>query len=894
MVTSANIRMPRRILLALGIALPLLYVLFAGLAIFQDRQSTLSQAESDVRNISATLNAHAMRTLGEADAQLRDAIEEIERRRLVPFGDKDLGEIHNILLRHTQLLPQVVTITVIDADGWMRANTSNYPLSPLDVRDREYFSHLATSPETGLFISRPIKSRAAVGNWAIPLARRVNNPDGSMKMIVGMAIDMGYFDQLYRTLDLGDDGRLLLVRTDGWVEMEFPLTERVMDMNLASEELFQKYRKAMHGVFHTEHAALDNTPRLLGYAGSTQYPLIAVASMSRHDILEAWYRRSWVTAFSGAISVCLLLALLRFLWIRLQDLVTVQDDLARQNEALARSRERYQELVDGIDGIVWEAELPDFRFTYVSGHAGAISGYPSQDWLSNPRFWHEKLSVGTDGQPVAPSLYMHSNAAIEPIEHRIKSPDGRDIWLRSNLMVTDAGHRKLQLRGVTVDITKQKQSERDLFDAINVDPLTRLPNRRAMVECIVHALAIANSNRTLLAVLLIDLDNFANMNASLGHDIGDRLVELVAQRLSAGLGQTEKLARVGGDEFILLMEEVGRSGIRVEQQAERLHAALHNPFDVHGKELYVTASIGIALFPQDGVDCQSLLRSADTAMHRAKAAGRDCWQFFDNSMARHVEHRLEIEMALRQAFDRHEFYLQFQPQRSLDSGAVVGAEALLRWERIGVGMVSPSEFVPLAEETGLIVALGDWVLRNACTQAVEWQRDQQLAIRMAVNVAAAQLRQPDFVARVQAALEQTGLPPTRLELEITEGCLVGDLGEAAEKLRQVRAMGVALAVDDFGTGYSSLSYLTRLPLDRLKIDQSFVRGIPDNLNDCALVRAIIGMARNLNLKVIAEGVESQAQIDFLRAEGCDEIQGFLLSPPISADAFALRFPLQAQ
>jgi EAL domain-containing protein (putative c-di-GMP-specific phosphodiesterase class I) len=286
--------------------------------------------------------------------------------------------------------------------------------------------------------------------------------------------------------------------------------------------------------------------------------------------------------------------------------------------------------------------------------------------------------------------------------------------------------------------------------------------------------------------------------------------------------------------------------------------------------------------------------NADTALNRAKAAGRDCWQFFDNSMARQVERRLDIEMALRQALERNEFFLQFQPQRSLESGTVVGAEALLRWERTGFGMVSPGEFVPVAEETGLIVALGDWVLRTACAQAVEWQRDQQLTIRMAVNVATVQLRQPDFVERVRAALEQTGLPPYQLELEITEGCLVSDVDETVEKLRQIRALGVALAVDDFGTGYSSLAYLKRLPLDRLKIDQSFVRGIPHSPNDCSLVRAIIAMAHNLKLDVIAEGVESQAQIDFLCAEGCDEIQGFLLSPPISADAFALRFPVPAE
>ncbi|HEY8099222.1 MAG TPA: EAL domain-containing protein [Burkholderiaceae bacterium] len=893
MATSINIRMPQRALLMLAIALPLFYVLFTGAAIYQDRESTLEQADSNVRNISATLNAHAMRTFAEADTKLQDAIAEINRRGLKLSGE-DLREIHAILLRNMQNRPQLVVMTAIDVDGWIRASTTNYPLQAVDVRDREYFRHLATHAETGLFLSRPIKSRSVAGKWSIPLARRINRPDGSLKMIVELSIDMRYFDQLYRTLELGKDGRLLLVRTDGWVEMESPLTERVMDMNLTDAELFQRYQKMLHGVYHTKHSMLDATSRVIGYAGSAQFPLIAIASMSRDNILESWYRRSWAIAAIGAVSVSLLLALLRFLWFRLQDLVSVKDDLARQNTALANSRAQYQELVDGIDGIVWEADLPSFCFTYVSGNAGTISGYPSREWLLNPHFWDEKLSIGADVRTITPSPSIDGPAVLEPIEHCLTAPDGRKIWLRSNLMVTGAGQKKVQLRGVTVDITKQKQSERELFEAIHVDALTGLPNRGALTEHITHALAIAKNSHALVALLLMDLDNFSNLNDTLGHENGDRLLVLVAKRLHAGLAQTETLARVGGDAFGLLMEEVDRSGIKVEQQAERLHAAMRNPFEINGKDLYISVSIGIALFPQDGTDWQSLACNADTALHRAKAAGRNCWQYFDNSMAHRVGRRVEIEMALRQALEREEFFLQFQPQRSLESGNVVGAEALLRWERTGFGMVSPSEFVPVAEETGLIVALGDWVMRKACAQAVEWQRDQHLTIRMAVNVASVQLRQPDFVKRVRTILEQTGLSPNQLELEITEGCLVGDVGEAVEKLSQIRAMGVAFAIDDFGTGYSSLAYLNQLPLDRLKIDQSFVRGIPHNANDCALARAIIAMAKNLKLDVIAEGVETPAQIDFLRAEGCGEIQGFLLSPPISADAFVLRFPVPAE
>ncbi|GAB3455589.1 hypothetical protein GCM10027321_08320 [Massilia terrae] len=880
-----SFRKVRRSLLALVIALPALYAVVAGLAIMRDYRSTIEQAESDMRNIATTLSEHAMRTFGEADIRLRAAITEIERLRLEPVPNDQLA-LHNILADAMKDAPQVAAIGVIAPDGISRGSGSVYPIAPFDNRDREYYSYLTTHHGSGTHIARPIKARSN-GKWGIPLARRIDNPDGSLKMIVEIAVDMSYFDRIYRSLNLGEGSRLTLMRRDGWVIMATPMTPDALQLNLANSPVLARLTRANSGAFRNEDSVVDHRDRIIGYATVPESQVVAVATITSNQVLEPWLKRSGETATVAAVSSLLLLGLLSVLWIRLGELEETQAGLARRNEELDSARRRFQELVDGIDGIVWEALLPDFRFTYVSGNAKAISGYDAQEWMGDPHFWNNKLCCGADGKRVEPVLVVGSRGLFKPIEHRLQAPDGRELWLRSNVMVADS-MGQLHVRGITVDITRQKRSEAQLFQAIHVDALTTLPNRHAFVESVGHALALAERNKTIVAIALIDVDNFNTLNDSLGHEAGDEMLVGIAERLHECLGPTDTLARMGGDEFAILIEDVDRVALKVEQLAERINAAFQRRIPADARELYVTVSMGIALYPQDGADYQALVRNADTALYRTKAAGRNNWQFFNSSMARLVEHRLDMETALRQALDKEEFRLVYQPQYSLQTDSIIGAEALLRWDRPGVGLIPTQEFIRVAEDSGLIVALGNWVLRTACCQAAAWHR-VGFRVRIAVNVSVTQLRQADFVERVRDELAHSGLPPHCLELEITEGALISDIVEALDKLHEIKAMGVELAVDDFGTGYSSLSYLKQMPVDRLKVDQSFVRDIPSNSDDCAIVRAILAMASNLNLEVIAEGVESEPQMEFLRGEGCQEIQGFLLSPAVSADNFLKRF-----
>jgi diguanylate cyclase (GGDEF)-like protein len=431
------------------------------------------------------------------------------------------------------------------------------------------------------------------------------------------------------------------------------------------------------------------------------------------------------------------------------------------------------------------------------------------------------------------------------------------------------------------------------------DNLTGLPNRQLFTDRLERALVHARRHDRLVAICFLDLDGFKRVNDTLGHSIGDRLLCQVAQRLMKGVrlgdfvGRLHSdespvaVSRLGGDEFTFVLREISKAQ-DAGRVADRVLDALRKPFVVDGHEVTATASIGIAVFPHNGEDAETLLRNADTAMYWAKDRGRNNCQFYAKSMNDAAKRKLDLEHRLRRALECHEFSLYYQPLRDARSGALTGAEALLRWEEPELGPVSPVEFVPVAEETGLIVPLGEWVLRTACAQSQAWQAAGYRPIRMAVNLSGRQIRQPTLVDMVARVLQESGLSPAQLELEITESTIMQDDDVTITAFRELNEMGVGLALDDFGTGYSSLSYLRRFPMGRVKIDRAFVSGIPTNPDDAALAAAVIAMAHSLRLLVVAEGVETREQAEFLRESGCDELQGYLISPAVPSEEF-VRF-----
>ncbi len=464
-------------------------------------------------------------------------------------------------------------------------------------------------------------------------------------------------------------------------------------------------------------------------------------------------------------------------------------------------------------------------------------------------------------------------------------------WLSVTAIRDEAGQIANYL-GVFSDISEPREARSKIMQLAFYDALTGLPNRRLLLDRLGQAVAGCTRATAYCALMFLDLDNFKTLNDTDGHDVGDQLLLEVARRLGRVLRLSDTAARLGGDEFVILLESLDSdalvAGSHAEAVAEKLRQALCQPYEIQGRTRYSSVSIGITLFQGHVQGTESLLKQADLALYQSKAAGRNTIRFFNPAMQAAIDAHARIEAGLRRALAEQHLRLLYQPQVD-EGGSLVGVEALLRWDSPEDGIVSPADFIPVAEDSGLILAMGRWVLETACRQLADWAGDPATRhLAMAVNISARQFNQPDFVSEVAAILAGSGADPARLKLELTESLVVSDVELAIQTMGRLKDLGVAFAMDDFGTGYSSLAYLKRLPLEELKIDQGFVRDIPHSEDDCAIAKAIIALGRSLGLRVVAEGVESRSQRDFLAGQGCHVYQGYLFGRPVSAAAVVER------
>ncbi len=575
--------------------------------------------------------------------------------------------------------------------------------------------------------------------------------------------------------------------------------------------------------------------------------------------------------------------------------------LQKQNtfmqKQLAESESLHRYIVNTSPDIIYILNQ-DGYFTFINERIESLLGYSKEEIVGK----HYSFLVHHDDMEQAKYVFNErriGTRAAKNVELRLKCKDDSNalhfksrtipIELSATGMYTDKDNTKKSYAGtygVARDVTERKIAEETINFQAYHDLLTKLPNRALLRDRLSLAISQAKRENESLAVMFLDLDRFKNINDTLGHMIGDELLQQVSSRLQDCIREGDTLARFGGDEFTLMLPKLHDSRHDASKLAQKITNTLKKPFNIDGHELYVSTSIGIALYPQDGTNMDSLIKHADVAMYHVKGQGKNGYQFYSNEMNAPYLKKLSLDTGIRKALGNKEFYLVYQPQINLRTGEIVGVEALLRWDHPEHGSISPSEFIPFAEESGLIVEIGHWVIQTACAELSRWRLAGLPEVKLAINISARQLMEDDIVNRIVDIFKSYNIPGHCLELEITENAIMDDMDSIIRKLKELSRHDINIAIDDFGTGYSSLSYLHKLPIQTLKIDRTFLKENRINKGDNSIINTIVAMAKGLNLNVIAEGVESQAQLDYLCGIECCEAQGFLFGKPLPADVIS--------
>lgn len=558
----------------------------------------------------------------------------------------------------------------------------------------------------------------------------------------------------------------------------------------------------------------------------------------------------------------------------------------RSEAALRESQDRLNGILASILDIVWSFSADLTRIIYMNESVERIYGHPVSTFLEHPHRWFDAIHPDDRKRIKTAMAELSGHRSMCDSEYRVIHRDGSVRWVHCRCkLVADAEGKPLRIDGVSTDVTQRKSAEQQVQKLAYYDSVTHLPNRTLLHDRLAQAMHMAMRSQRKVALLFMDLDNFKNVNDSLGHHIGDMLLRAIGERLGQSVRSEDTIARIGGDEFLVVLPDIEK-GVQAVAVAEKILAATAVPFKLQEHQIHTTISIGISVYPDDAQELHELIRHADTALYQAKSHGRDNYQFFTEELNTQIVRNSTIERELRQAINDGDLSLWYQPQIDTRSGKLVGAEALLRWRRDNRDFRCPDEFIPVAEERGLITRIGEWSIREVCTQCRRWQLQGLSIVPVAVNISPIQFQQKGFADLVTGILAECRLDASYLELEITESAIMRRAALVAELATHLRQAGVGISIDDFGTGYSSLSFLKQIPIDKIKIDRSFVADMLFDDDDDAITFAIINLAHSLNLRVIAEGVESREQIDRLRTFGCDEVQGFFYSRAVPADTFA--------
>ncbi|HTQ76002.1 MAG TPA: EAL domain-containing protein [Burkholderiales bacterium] len=848
--------------------------------VLQDRLDRLDEATRASSTLARALDEHVRRTFDAVDVLLADVAYGIAEDGGIPRVSEE--RVHRMLRAKQALMPQINGMFVYGPDSILYAGSSRVPAPRLNGRETEYVkAHRLDPAPSLLFVGLPQPS-PVTGLPTIPTTRRIPGPRGGFGGfggVVGASLDPSRLEAFYRDLGLAPGQSLVLFRADGLLLIRFPHSPHLPPgFDLKSTPLMTEgLSRAPIGSVHFK-STLDGIEHIIAYRSIPDLHLAVAVSNDVNEILARWRRDT--ARIAGGVAGALA-ALLALLWVALREIRGRAADEARLNE----SERRFARTMQASPESITVAGLDDGIFVEVNPACEALYGFARAEMLG-----HTGLELGIWTNPDDRQRFVDEvrrDGVVNGRELRLRCKDGkvRDV-LASAALVEFEGEPLLMVQ--SIDISDRKRAEARAQYLATRDPLTDLPNRTLLSERLSHSIVTARRLGTSIAVMFIDVDRFKAVNDSLGHHVGDKLLIAVAARIRRAIREEDTLARFGGDEFVVVVEGL-RSREAAEGVARKIPAALAAPFDVDGHTLNVSASIGVTCWPGDGDDAHDLIRAADIAMYRAKERRRGDVQLFSADMNALTLHRQKLESRLWQAIERGTLEIAYQPKVDIAAGRVSGAEALLRWNDEELGEVPPSRFIPLAEETGLIVSLGRLVLRRVAAQLRVWQ-DRGLTLSVAVNLSARQFND-QLVAEVASTLKGANVDPHRLELEVTESIFLGGLEESERIVRQLTDLGLLFTIDDFGTGYSSLGYLKRFPFHSIKIDRSFIHGIVADAQDAAIVRAVVALAHSFGVKIVAEGVETRDQLERLRELGCDEYQGFLFSaavPPAELEKLATR------
>jgi len=840
----------RRLVFVVAAAASLLVLASLLTVIFgQTRESALAQSQAGLDGTAYVLNRQIAQTFAKIDVVLRLVARDYPRFSALP-GAAANAELKALL----DTIPESQSLRIVDATGRFRFDASG-SLPQVDISDRAYFRQHQSDPKSGLVFSEPIFARIT-SNWVITLSRRLNNPDGSFAGHVQAAINAEDFSRLFAGINRPAAEEIIMLDRQRRV---------VAHTALEPAALGQAYE---------DLPALETDDgKLFSREAVGDYPFDIIVISSRDEALKTW--REKILAYGISIFfLMLLLVVLLYFWSRnYNQACTIASALS---QAFDDAEHQARELLDSVPDPAW---LRDRNGVFVAVNAAYLRfcGKSRAEVIGKKVYdvWPARMAA------IFSARDEQILASGEAIQAEGSHPTAGGTMRHYEYELTPLHDKSGGISGVAGfarDVTERQEAADRILFLLGHDTLTTLPNRLALQSTMAHAVAEGRSRNTLIALLLLDLDHFKGLNDTLGPGVGDRILFEVAGRLKESVQEKDTVSRQSGDEFAILINDCGNVSM-VALIAERLLASIRRPLLLDGHDIALSACIGISIYPEDGDDVEALLKNADTALHAAKAVGRDSYRFFEAEMNSVIGERLRLEHDLRQALARRELFLDYQPQYDAGDGRMLGVEALLRWRHPQQGLISPASFIPIAEETGLIVSIGEWVLDEACRQNAAWLAAGCGPLVVAVNLSALQITQAGLSATVSAALRRHALPPALLELEITESVLMRDTDRALEVLSDLRRIGIKVSIDDFGTGYSSLNYLKRLPLDKLKIDRSFIRDLPRDANDVAITQAIIAISSKLGLAVIAEGVETREQFEFLRNNGCNQIQGFYFSRP---------------